>query len=83
MVLVGHSYGGNVALAVADRRPDLVARDGRLVTNRAGNVDPQAVAAADGEDPEWPLWYAEHLHEPLQDLLDASFTQDWVDRNGG
>ena len=32
-------------------------------------------AFPDGNDPEWPLWYAEHLHEKLQDLLDATFTR--------
>jgi hypothetical protein len=41
----------------------------------AGQAHREAFASAGGEDPEWPLWYAEHLHEALQDLLDASFTR--------
>lgn len=31
-----------------------------------------------GEDPEWPLWYAERLHEGLSDLLDTYLTGDEV-----
>jgi hypothetical protein len=35
----------------------------------------QAYIETDGADPEWPLWYAEHLQERLSALLDASFTK--------
>ena len=35
----------------------------------------QAYIETDGADPEWPLWYAEHLKERLGALLDASFTK--------
>src|SRR5918999_5326174 len=35
----------------------------------------QAYIETDGVDPEWPLWYAEHLRERLGALLDASFTK--------
>ena len=35
----------------------------------------QAYIETDGADPEWPLWYAEHLKERLGGLLDASFTK--------
>ena len=34
-----------------------------------------AYIETDGADPEWPLWYAEHLQERLSALLDASFTK--------
>lgn len=29
----------------------------------------RAFAATDGADPEWPLWYAEHLLEEVRSLL--------------
>jgi hypothetical protein len=35
----------------------------------------QAYIETDGADPDWPLWYAEHLIERLGALLDASFTK--------
>lgn len=30
-------------------------------------------AATDGEDPDWPIWYADHLQRPLQETLDMEF----------
>lgn len=35
----------------------------------------EAYAATGGEDPEWPIWYAGHLQQPLSKALDESFTQ--------
>jgi hypothetical protein len=35
----------------------------------------QAYIETDGADPEWPLWYAEHLRDKLSALLDATFTK--------
>jgi hypothetical protein len=40
-----------------------------------GKAHHQAYIETDGADPEWPLWYAEHLRERLSALLDASFTK--------
>lgn len=34
-----------------------------------------AFAAADGADPEWPLWYAEHLAPGLSALLGTELTR--------
>jgi hypothetical protein len=31
-----------------------------------GTAHHHAFAASDGDDPEWPRWYAEHLVGPLQ-----------------
>ncbi len=28
----------------------------------------------DGAHPDWPIWYAEYLHEKLSQLLGAKFT---------
>ena len=32
-----------------------------------------AFAATDGDDPEWPLWYADYLQKPLEQALDTEF----------
>lgn len=45
---------------------------------KAGHAHHQAFIETDGEDPEWPLWYAEYLHERLLDLLDADITKSEV-----
>lgn len=29
----------------------------------------------DGDDPEWPIWYAEYLHARLGSMLNADFTK--------
>lgn len=69
---------------VAQRRP---APTGDIVTDQtkydalagllheAGQAHHDAYSATDGADPDWPIWYARHLHEPLAALLGASFTQ--------
>lgn len=41
----------------------------------AGKAHHDAFIAVDGADAEWPLWYAEYLHERLTGLLDARFTK--------
>jgi glutaredoxin len=43
-----------------------------LETGRAHHA---AFEATDGADPEWPIWYAGHLQEPLTDALQTPFTQ--------
>lgn len=35
----------------------------------------QAYIDTDGDDPEWPLWYAAYLQEPLNHLLGAAYTR--------
>ena len=34
-----------------------------------GHAHHAAFAATDGADPEWPIWYAEHLQAPLTKVL--------------
>ena len=41
----------------------------------AGRAHHTAFAATDGADPEWPIWYAEFLQEPLTLALDTPFTK--------
>ena len=35
----------------------------------AGRAHHQAFIETDGEDPEWPLWYASYLQAPLSSKL--------------
>lgn len=35
----------------------------------------RAFAAAEGEDPDWPLWYADYLLERMRKALNAKFTK--------
>lgn len=42
---------------------------------RTGQAHHEAFRATDGEDPDWPIWYADHLREPLGRLLQTSFTR--------
>ena len=35
----------------------------------------RAFVETDGHDPEWPLWYADYLHDRLQPFLAASMTR--------
>lgn len=40
-----------------------------------GRAHHEAFQATDGEDPEWPIWYAERLQQPLSDALQTDFTR--------
>jgi hypothetical protein len=42
---------------------------------KTGKGHHQAFIETDGFDPDWPLWYADHLHEDLGKLLNAEFTK--------
>ena len=54
--------------------PDLVQRLSDLFM-KTGHAHHEAFIEVDGNDPDWPLWYAEHLHEPLSEHLNATFTK--------
>lgn len=41
----------------------------------AAEAHHQAYIETDGEDPEWPLWYADHLKEKLASVLGAKMTK--------
>ena len=58
----------------------MIPRDALLATVAAmleatAHAHHEAYLATDGEDAEWPLWYAEHVHNALADVLDREFTQ--------
>jgi len=42
---------------------------------KTGSDHHQAFIETDGEDPEWPLWYAEYLVDKLGPLLTTKFTK--------
>jgi hypothetical protein len=42
----------------------------------AGKAHHQAFAATNGDDPEWPEWYARHLAGVLSELLGAELRPD-------
>ena len=42
---------------------------------RTGEAHHQAFLDTDGDDPEWPLWYAEYLHDRLIPFLAAPLTR--------
>jgi hypothetical protein len=41
----------------------------------AGSAHHQAFIQTAGADPEWPLWYADYLHQKLAQMLSAGFTK--------
>ncbi len=41
----------------------------------AGQAHHQAFIETGGDDPEWPLWYAEYLMDKLPPLLEAEITK--------
>jgi hypothetical protein len=43
--------------------------------NEAAEAHHAAYIEKDGEDSEWPIWYAEYLHSRLGSLLNADFTK--------
>jgi hypothetical protein len=38
----------------------------------------RAYSETDGFDPEWPSWYAQHLHEGLNTLLESRMTESEI-----
>ncbi len=45
---------------------------------KTGHAHHQAFIESDGADPEWSLWYAKTLEEPLSILLNTTFTQSRI-----
>ena len=43
-----------------------------------GRAHHQAFIETDGDDPEWPLWYAGYLQDRLGRLLNRAFTRSEV-----
>ena len=43
--------------------------------NETAEAHHKAFASTEGEDPDWPLWYADYLLEKLRRMLKAKFTK--------
>jgi hypothetical protein len=43
--------------------------------NEAAEAHHKAFTATEGEDPDWPLWYADYLLEKMRQMLNAKFTK--------
>jgi hypothetical protein len=55
---------------------DDLAEELAALFEETGRAHHQAFLATKGDDPDWPLWYAEHLMDKLPQLLgDARFTK--------
>ena len=54
---------------------DIARRDAiATLLREAGAAHHHAFAHTNGEDPDWPRWYAEYLATPLARLLDKPLT---------
>ena len=43
--------------------------------NETAEAHHKAFAATEGEDPDWPIWYADYLLEKMRQMLKATFTK--------
>jgi NAD(P)H-hydrate epimerase len=43
--------------------------------NETAEAHHKAFAATEGEDPNWPLWYADYLLKKMRQMLKAKFTK--------
>jgi len=43
--------------------------------NETAEAHHKTFAATEGEDPDWPLWYADCLLEKMRKMLKAKFTK--------
>ncbi len=43
---------------------------------QSGQAHHQAFLATDGDDPEWPTWYADYLLDDLNALLDSQLKRE-------
>ena len=41
--------------------------------NETAKAHHEAFAITDGNDPEWPIWYADYLQDPISEILDTKF----------
>jgi hypothetical protein len=43
--------------------------------NETAETHHKAFAATEGEDPDWPIWYADYLLDKMRQMLKAKFTK--------
>ena len=49
-----------------------------LLLREAGSAHHKAFRSTNGDDPEWPIWYAEFLQTGLNELLSVHWTKSEV-----
>ncbi len=54
------------------RIPEFESRLSELFTETA-KAHHDAFVTTDGNDPEWPIWYADYIQEPISEILDTKF----------
>jgi hypothetical protein len=59
---------------IVPSRDALIVRVAKLL-REAGEAHHRAFSATNGEDSEWPLWYAGYVQEGLEKLLGAAMTK--------
>ena len=47
----------------------------RALLSETGKAHHEAFIATDGDDPDWPIWYAEYLKDRFADQLGMEFTR--------
>lgn len=45
------------------------------IFRQAGTAHHEAFKATDGDDPDWPIWYADYLHDKLPAHLGVKLTK--------
>jgi len=56
--------------------PDIdIAEKLEELLRKTGNEHHKVFIKTNGDDPEWPLWYADYLLDKLGKLLNAKFTK--------
>ena len=43
--------------------------------NETAEAHHKAFAATEGEDPDWPIWYADYLLDKMRKMLNAKFKE--------
>lgn len=51
------------------------ARELEQVFAEAGPAHHQAYIATNGDDPEWPIWYADYLKNKVEFIVDRTYTR--------
>jgi hypothetical protein len=58
--------------------PETVRNELVAIFHETGPAHHRAFIRTDGADPEWPLWYAEHVQEHVNGLLKAKLTRSKI-----
>lgn len=68
--IISNTFTPEIEMYNKDQKKDLL----ELLVE-VGPAHHKAFIETDGFDPEWPLWYADFLHDKLMDILDIEFTK--------